>query len=292
MVFGFWGGWWMSGRAIKPISKITVAAEKIASGDLTERIDVSETESELGQLSRVLNDTFEKLEKSFEQQARFTADASHELRTPISVMLTQIQLARSKERSVEEYQRTLETCERAVERMRTLVNQMLQLARMDIGDQTLMLDNCDLARVANEALEFIEPIAVEKKARLTRSLQPVRMKADVMKLGQVLTNLLNNSLLHNVEGTEISLSVESRNGKAIIQVADNGIGIPEEALPHLFERFYRVDKARSRGKGSSGLGLAICRRIVEAHRGTIRAESPPGKGAVFTIELPLNPSSS
>jgi two-component system OmpR family sensor kinase len=287
VAIGLAGGWWLASRALRPIAAISHAAKNISGGDLSRRIDVPETESELGQLAGVLNQTFERLEKSFEQQVRFTADASHELRTPISVILTQTQLALSRERSPEEYRQTLETCERATERMRVLVNQLLELARADSGEDTLVRESCDLARIAREALEFIEPLAEKRKVTLQPSLESVRVKADVMKLGQVLINLLNNAIHHNREGIEVSLSVQRNGTHAIVRVADNGLGIPTQALPHLFDRFYRVDKSRSRGKGNSGLGLAISKAIVEAHGGTIHAQSEPGKGVEFIIQLPL-----
>ena len=287
IVIGFAGGWWLAGRAIRPIAEISSAAEKISGGDLSRRINVSETESELGKLAGVLNQTFDRLEKSFDQQARFTADASHELRTPISVILTQTQLALSRERSGEEYRQALETCERATERMRVLVNHLLELSRVDSGEDTLVREPCDLARIAREALEFIEPLAQKKKVKLHSSLESVRIKADVMKLGQVLINLLNNAIHHNQNEIEIYLSVERKGAHAILRVADNGADIPPDALPHLFDRFYRVDKSRSRGKGNSGLGLAISKAIVEAHGGTIRVESQLGKRTEFVIELPM-----
>ena len=290
VVVGLVGGWWVAGRALRPITDISATAEQISGGDLSQRIDIAETEGELGKLAAVLNETFDRLEESFERQLRFTADASHELRTPISVILTQIQLALSRERSPEEYKKTLATCERAAERLRTLVNQLLELARIDTGDQTLMLESCDLSRVLRESIEFIEPLAEKKHVKLVQNLEAVKLKGDVMKLGQVFINLLNNAIVHNEEGIEITVSLEKRQSVAIIRIADNGVGIPKDALPQLFDRFYRVDKARSRGKGSSGLGLAICKSIVEGHHGTIRAESEPGKGAQFIIELPTTTS--
>lgn len=280
-------GWWLANRALRPISQISRTAKKIAEGDLTKRIDVAETEGELGHLAKVLNNTFDRVEQSFEQQAQFSADASHELRTPLSVMLTQIQLALSRERTPEEYRQTLQTCERAAERMRTLVNQLLELARGDTGEVTVIHEECDLARVGREAIEFVEPLARTKNSKLKCSLEPVRARIDVMKIGQVLVNLLNNAIHHNEEGVEVKLSLKQNETHAIFRISDTGCGIPEHALPHLFDRFYRVDKARSRKKGSSGLGLAICKTIVEAHRGRISVKSKPGFGTQFTVELPL-----
>ncbi len=285
--FGLAGGWWVAGHTLHPISQISVAAEQIAGGDLSRRIDVRETESELGELAAVLNRTFERLEHAFEQQQRFTADASHELRTPIAVMLTQIQLACSRPRDAEYYRQTLETCGRAAERMRVLVNNLLELSRVDSGELELAQTECDLARIARDSLEFIGPLAKQKNAVLRDSLQSVTVRGDAARLGQVIINLLNNALQHNADGVEISLTVERNCDNAVLRVADNGVGIPAEALPQVFDRFYRADKSRSRATGGHGLGLAISKAIIEAHHGTIRAESQEGGGAAFISQLPL-----
>lgn len=292
IAFGLIGGWWVAGHALRPISQISEAAETIAEGNLSRRIDVGETESELGQLVSVLNHTFARLETAFEQQLRFTADASHELRTPISVMLTQIQLALSRPRDAEFYRQTLETCSRAAERMRVLVNSLLELARMDSGEFELSPENCDLARIARESVEFVTPLIREKNAVLRESLDSVPMRADTLRLGQIVVNLLSNAIQHNPEGTEISISVKRNIKHAILRVADNGGGILPEALPHIFDRFYRADKSRTRASGNNGLGLAISKGIVEAHGGTIRVQSEPGKGTEFVVELPLNSEDS
>ena len=287
IAIGLGVGWWVASRALKPIQEIDATARQIAEGNFSKRIKITNMESELGQLAAALNQSFDQVEKSFDQQVRFTADASHELRTPLSVILTQIQLALSRERSPEEYRATLETCERAAERMRTLVNQLLDLARIDTGDATIMWERCDLGRISHDALDLIQPLALKRGVKLTNSIESISTKADPMKLGQVLINLLNNALVHNAEGIELCLTVQRKGEKAVIRVADSGGGIPAEALPQLFERFYRVDKARSRKKGSSGLGLAICKAIVDAHRGTINVKSTGGQGTEFTVELPV-----
>ncbi len=288
VVLGLAGGWRLASRAIRPIREISAAADRIAGGNLSNRINVSETESELGQLAVVLNRTFERLEKAFEQQVRFTADASHELRTPISVILTQVQLAASRERSADYYRNTLAACERAAERMGSLVNSLLELARMDSGEFELAREECDLARVAREALELVTPLAQQRRATLKESIEPMVICGDAQRLGQVCINLLTNAIQHNPEGTEISLELKRNGAEAILRVADNGVGIPAEAMPHLFERFFRVDQSRSGSKGNSGLGLAISKAIVEAHGGSIRAERRAEGGTEFIIELPLS----
>jgi two-component system OmpR family sensor kinase len=295
LALGLAGGWWLADRAIRPIGAISATAEEIARGKLSRRVNVQETESELGHLAAVLNNTFDQLEKNFEQQRRFTADASHELRTPLAVMLNEIQLARSRERSPEYYQQALETCERAAERMRKLVNSLLELARADSGDLELSLVQCDLGSVAREAIEFVTPLARKRHVTLSDTTESIPLMADSQKISQVLINLLTNAIQHNPEGISVSLSLKREDDRAVFRVRDTGAGILPEALPHIFERFYRADKSRARAKdvkGGTGLGLAICQAIVKAHRGAIRARSAPGKGSKFTVELPLGQSQS
>jgi two-component system, OmpR family, sensor kinase len=284
---GLAGGWWLANGALRPIAQISTTAETIAGGKLSERIDVGETESELGALARTLNTTFDRLEQNFEQQVRFTADASHELRTPIAVLLAETQRALTRERPPEEYREALAVCERNATRMSALVNSLLELARFDSGEVALHTEVCDLARLARESLEFIAPLAAQKNVVLRDAFAPVTTRADALKLGQVLNNLLTNAIVHNRAGTTVTLSLARENGHAVLRVADDGVGIPGEALPRLFERFYRVDAARGRERGGSGLGLSITKAIVEAHGGSIAVESEAGKGTTFTVRIPI-----
>jgi heavy metal sensor kinase len=285
-VFGLAGGWWVAGHALRPIGEISATARQIAGGNRGKRIDIRETESELGQLAEVLNWTFDQQDIALEQQVRFTADASHELRTPVAVILTQVQVALAREREGQEYRETLKSCQRAAERMRTLVNSLLELARVDSGEFQLTVEECDLAAVAADSLELIAPLARERKAVLRPAIEAVRIKADAARIGQVIVNLLYNAIQHNRDGVEVDLEVSSQGTEAVVRVKDNGSGIAAEALPHVFERFYRGDKSRGGTKNGSGLGLAISQAIVQAHGGTIRAESEAGRGAVFTVNLP------
>jgi len=287
VIFGLTGGWWVAGHALRPIDEISAAARQIANGNRAKRIDIRETESELGQLAEVLNWAFDQQAGALEQQVRFTADASHELRTPVSVILTQAQLALSRERQGHEYRESLIICQRAAERMRGLVTSLLELARVDSGEFKLTLEECDLAAVAAESLELVTPLAFEKNAVLRSAVEPVKVKADATRLGQVFVNLLYNAMQHNANGVEINLSVRRQANEVLIRVADNGAGIPPEALPHVFERFYRADKSRTGSKNGSGLGLSISQAIVQAHGGAIRAENQAERGAVFIVSLPV-----
>lgn len=288
LALGLGGGWWLATRAIRPIEDISASAVKIAAGDLSQRINARDTESELGRLATVLNSTFARLEAAFAHQVRFTADASHELRTPISVILSQTQGALSRERSPEEYRDTLAACQRAAQRMRKLTESLLQLARLDAGEEPMKRERFDLGRVGRDAVELVRPLAAERGIEIVCELPMVECRGDAEQLEQVAVNLLSNAIHFNRDKGEIRVSTMSQNGTAWLVVRDTGEGIPAADLPHIFERFYRVDKSRSRVQGRTGLGLAICKAIVEAHSGELEASSQPGAGSTFTVKLPTS----
>jgi two-component system OmpR family sensor kinase len=288
---GLAGGWWLATRAIGPIQDISSTAERIARGDLSQRINAADAESELGRLAQVLNSTFARLEAAFAQQARFTSDASHELRTPVAVILSQTQTALSRERNPAEYRETLEACQRAAQRMRVLTESLLELARWDAGQQPLKGEPFDLSELARESVDLIRPLAAERNVALHCDLQPgVACAGDAARVAQLLTNLLSNAVQFNRQGGEVHVRVSVEGGMARCRVSDTGTGIPAAELPHLFERFYRVDPSRSGGAGHAGLGLSICRAIVQAHGGTIEVSSEPGRGSSFAVSLPLAPA--
>jgi heavy metal sensor kinase len=287
LLLGLAGGWWLASRAIRPIEDISATAVKIAGGDLTHRINAADTESELGRLATVLNSTFARLEAAFTQQARFTADASHELRTPVAVILNQTQSALMRDRSDAEYRETLEACQRAAQRMRALTESLLELARLDAGQATMKLEPCNLAPVAQESVELVRPLAHEAGVEVECQLARADCLGDAERIGQVVVNLLNNAIQFNRRGGGVRVSTKADDGAAVLEVTDTGTGIPAEDLPYIFERFYRVDKSRARTQGHAGLGLAICKAIVEAHSGSIAAASQPGAGSTFTVRLPL-----
>ena len=284
LLLGLAGGWWIASRAMRPIQDISATAVKISAGDLSQRISTAETESELGQLAGVLNATFSRLDTAFAQQQQFTSDAAHELRTPVSVLLTQTQGTLNRERSAPEYRETLEACQRAAQRMRRLIESLLALARLDAGQETMKRLNFDFSRTVTDCAESLQPLADERTVKIHCDLATTQCVGDSERLGQVVTNLLTNAIQNNQPGGEVRVTLEVRDGVTSLAVADNGAGILPADLPRVFERFYRADQSRS--TGGSGLGLSISKAIVEAHGGTIEVASEVGKGATFTVRLP------
>ena len=283
---GLLGGWWASTRALRPIHDISGTASKISTGDLSQRIPVADTENELGQLAQVLNTTFAKLESAFRQQARFTSDAAHELRTPVSVMLTQTQAVLTRDRSPEEYRETLEACQRAAQRMRRLTESLLELARLDAGQEAIKHEHFDLSQTAAECIEMVEPLAVKKGVTLQPSLPVTRSLGDAERTAQVITNLLTNAIHYNKKGGTVCVRTAADDGFSRVAVADSGQGIAAEDLPHIFERFWRADKSRTGSEGRTGLGLSIAKTIMEAQGGRLEVESKLGEGSTFTAILP------
>ena len=284
LLLGLLGGWWLASRAIRPIADISSAAVKISAGDLSQRINISETESELGRLASVLNSTFARLDAAFAQQQQFTSDAAHELRTPVSVMLTQTQTILNRERSAADYRETVEACQRAAQRMRRLIESLLELARLDAGQQQMKRMRFDLAQTARDCVTLIQPLADERHVKVFCNVPPLNCLGDPERLSQVITNLLTNAIAYNKDNGEVRVSGEVKNGTTILTVRDTGVGISSADLPHVFDRFYRVD--RSRTSGNTGLGLAISKAIVEAHGGTIEVSSQLDVGTSFMVRLP------
>ncbi|MES1241925.1 MAG: ATP-binding protein [Acidobacteriota bacterium] len=286
LLLGLAGGWLLVDRALRPIAAMSATAEAVSGSNLSQRIDVEETESELGPLARVLNRMLDRLEAAFEQQKSFTADASHELRTPLAVICSQAELALSRPRTGEEYRQALATCSKAAQRMRSLVDDLLTLARADAGMLALQPAPFDVRACVEECAEMIRPLAGERGVALGLDLEPVTWTGDRQRLAQVATNLLSNAIRYNRDDGRVDVRLAMEGSEMVLSVSDTGVGVAEEERELLFKRFHRVDKARSRDLGGSGLGLAICRSLVEAHGGTIGCESRPGVGSTFTVRLP------
>jgi len=285
LAFGLGGGWWLTTRAIRPVEEMSAAASRISAGNLSERITGANADNELGRLAGVLNSTFARLEAAFAQQRQFTADASHELRTPLAVIISEAQTTLARERSSREYRETVEACLDTAQQMRRLTESLLELARLDASQEQIQREHLDLSENMRACVERIRPLAQKRGVKIHCDLAPAQVYGDADGLGQVITNLLTNAIHYNKPNGEIRVSTRSENGSAIVTIADTGQGMAAEDLPHIFERFYRADKSRSRAAGRSGLGLAISKAVVDAHDGTIEVTSQPGAGTTFTVRL-------
>jgi len=285
LIFGLIVGGWLVSRALRPVENISAAAVKISAGDLSQRINVAEAESELGQLAAVLNSTFARLESAFAQQKQFASDAAHELRTPVSVILTQTQTVLNRERDAASYKQTVEACQRAAQRMRKLIESLLALARFDAGQEVLKRQRFDFSRTIADCAELVKPLAAERSVKILFELEPMEIIGDSERLAQAVTNLLTNAVQYNVPDGEVRVKLQASGGLAVLTVADTGQGIAAADLSRVFERFYRGDQSRT-GAGNAGLGLAICKVIVEAHGGTIEVSSQENAGTIFTVRLP------
>jgi signal transduction histidine kinase len=228
------------------------------------------------------------LETVFAQQQQFTSDAAHELRTPVSVILTQVQSTLNKERSPAEYRETLEACQRAAQRMKRLIESLLELARFDAGQEQLQRVSFDLAAKTRDCADLVQPLAAERRVKIVLELSETSCIGDPERLNQVIVNLLTNAVTYNKPDGEVRVTTALRDGSAVLSVADTGVGIAPEAAPHVFTRFYRADKSRAGSSGNAGLGLAICKSIVTAHGGTLDFTSEPGRGTTFTVRLPVH----
>jgi heavy metal sensor kinase len=289
LALGLGGAWIIIARALRPVQRISGAAAKIAAGDLSQRIGVAETDSELGQLAAVLNSTFGRLEAAFERQKQFTADAAHELRTPVAVLLVHAQNGLASGCASEEHREAFEACQRAAQRMKVLIGALLELARLDAGQDESKRTRFDLAQTVRQAIELIQPLADERQVKIVAELPALEVFGNAEQLAQVAANLLTNAVQYNHPQGEVRLKLERRDHTAVLTVSDTGVGISADDLPRIFERFYRADKSRSSAAGL-GLGLAISKAIVEAHGGTIEVASQEEAGSTFMLRLPLQPA--
>ena len=281
------GGWFMANRALAPIARISRTAKAMSEGDLSARIAIDRTETELGQVALALNHTFDRLQDSLDRQRRFTADASHELRTPLSVLCLEVEWALARERGPAEYRETLDTCWRAAERMRAVVEGLLTLARADAGDLMVSRVPVSLDQVAHEVVAQLRPLARKRRLEVTVSGDTAEVSGDPNLLREVVTNLVSNAIHYNRDDGRVDLAAWKEELSACLLVTDTGIGIASDDLPRVFERFFRADKARAREAGGAGLGLAVSRWIVEHHGGQITCTSEVGRGTSFLVRLPL-----
>ncbi len=282
------GGVLLAGRVLSPIDHLTGLAERISAEDLSRRLNLDLPDDELGRLARTFDAMIARLDDAFRRQRRFTADASHELRTPLTAIKGQAEVALQRDRSPEAYRQTIGAINEEADRLIRLTGSLLSLARADAGQIALSLDNVDVGDIVNSAAEHARPGAAAKNLQLL--IEPgsqTTIAADQDLLIQLLLNLLDNAIKYTPDGGRVTVSWELHDDAVSLSVRDTGAGIAPEDIPHIFDRFYRADKARSRAAGGAGLGLSISRWIAEAHGGSISVQSEPEQGATFTVRLPL-----
>lgn len=282
------GGYWIAARALSPVLTMIAAADAIHSNDLAARLQVPEAKDELQRLAITLNRMLERLQAGMERITRFTADASHELRTPIALLRTRAEVLLRRQRTNDEYRNGLQTSLRELERTSVLLEQMLLLARADAGAETLHFTKGSLNQVLTTTAESLQTLAQVKNLSWSIVLPPdsVDVNGDAAALHRLFIILIDNAIKYTPEGGSVTIRLRATDEQAIAEITDTGIGINSADLPHVFDRFYRADQARSRANGGAGLGLSIGLWIVQKHGGTITAESTPSVGSEFRVVLP------
>lgn len=287
------GGWFLAGRALRPVETITSAAQRIAAGDLTQRLSVPRSSDEVGQLAATFNDMIARLEASFRQVRQFTTDASHELRTPLTVLKGETELALRRPRSAEDYKLVLESGLEEIDRMTRIVDELLFLSRADLGEVKMETIPVRLDALAEDIQRQATLLGQEQDVQVTLgTVTPATVQGDELRLRELLLNLVDNAIKYSRSSGKVEISLVSEGNTARLSVLDHGIGIPPEAQARIFDRFYRADNARAHAKKGTGLGLSICKWIAEAHHGRIEVQSTVGEGSQFTVVLPLAPASA
>lgn len=282
-------GYWLSHKALAPVDALARTARTISGHNLSSRLEQLHTGDELQRLSDTLNEMLARIESAFLRITEFTADASHELRTPIALIHTEAELALRRSRNESEYREALQQILQQAERTGKLIEELLAIARADSGREALHVRPIDLLAVVRESAARWSQVAALRNLQFQEQLngQPLRIVGDENTLRRLIDILLDNAFKYTPPPGRVILRAEEKDGCAVVSVEDTGIGIASEDQEKIFERFYRVDKARSRELGGSGLGLAIARWIALSHHGGIAVESTVGHGSVFRIELPM-----
>lgn len=282
------GGFVLVKRALLPVDRISASAQRISSQNLSERLPVAQTGDELERLSIALNHMIERLDSAFLYSRRFVADASHELRTPLTVLHGELETLVQQPQFTSEWRERVGSALEEVDRLSHIVEGLFAISRLDAGEAAAEWVALDLAQLATATADQMSLLAEDKEIKLTcEALMGVWVEGDRARLKQVVVNLLDNAIKYTTPGGAIDLKVARQDGKAVLEVSDTGIGIPPEALPRVFERFFRVDDARSRDQGGAGLGLSIVKSICTAHRGCVEVSSESGRGSRFRVELPI-----
>lgn len=282
------GGLFLADRALRPIDHITRTAQAISASDLSRRMDYRGPADEVGRLANTFDRMLDRLQRAFAQERRFTADAAHELRTPLTVLKGRIGVVLSRPRPRVEYERTLRDLEREVDRLIRLSTDLLFLARIDQGRLSWQPEVLNLSELLTATIEQMQPLAEEKGLVLETVISPdLSAYGDADHLIRLFLNLLDNAIKYTPAGGRVTVEAERDGASMCIAVRDTGPGIPPGDIPHLFERFYRVETDRSRETGGAGLGLAIAYEIVRQLGGHIDVHSGPGRGTVFMVHLPV-----
>ena len=279
------GGMFLTGRALQPVRAATEAAEKIEASDLSQRLPIS-GKDEFARLATTFNGMLERLEAAFDRQRRFVADASHEIKTPLTVIKANTSLALADPKIPADVRETLWEIDQATDRTTRIVQDMLLLARSDAEQLTIKKESVPIASLLREVAAEAPRLREDAAKVIVAAPDDLILSVDPHHLRRLLTNLLDNALRHTPASGTVTLSASGVNGVPTLSVVDTGEGIPTEHLPHLGERFYRVDASRVRSAGSTGLGLAIGRAIAEAHGGTLTVESSFGIGTTVEVSLP------
>jgi len=285
------GGYFLARKSLAPIASMSSQTQRISAENLSARLDVTNSRDELGRLATTINDLLARLENSFKEQQRFIADASHELRTPLAVLRGETEVALGKTRTVDEYQQSLTLIQDEAERLSRIVEDLFILARQPINTRAaLNKERVSLNDAVRDCARAAQVLALQKgvKLKLEKDSPSIALNGDQEMIRRMILNLLDNAVKYTPAGGEISLALARQNGNAEIVVRDTGIGIPASAQPRVFDRFYRVDKARARAMGGAGLGLSIAQWIAEVHGGAISVTSTPGEGTTFTVLLSLH----
>ena len=299
------GGQFLAHKALKPVDNITQTARMITSRNLNQRIQPPKVKDEISRLIETFNEMISRLDQSFRQIKQFTTDASHELKTPLTILKGEVEVTLRKKRIAQEYEQTLKSNLEEINRMSKIVDDLLLLSRADIGEIRLKKEDINLTEILKELVAQVNILAQPKNINIETSNhhEDIHIFGDVLRIRELFLNLIENGIKYTEEGGAVNITLEkdtllldhkqsSLAGEEQVKfvkviVSDTGIGIAEEDQERIFDRFFRVDKARSREQGGSGLGLSICKWIVDAHQGEIRVESDVGKGSSFIVKLPL-----
>ena len=282
------GGWFLADRALRPVEAITQAAQRIAAGDLTQRLAVSSSSDEIGRLAATFNDMIARLEASFRQVRQFSADASHELRTPLTVIKGETELALRRPRPAEDYRLVLESTLEEIDRMTRIVDELLFLSRADLGEVAIESLPVRLDALVEDIQRQAAVLGQEHGVQVTvGTVEPAVVLGDELRLRELLLNLVDNAVKYSRPGGKVEIALVREGATARLSVTDQGIGMAPEEQGRIFDRFYRTDAARAHFKKGTGLGLSICKWIAEAHHGRIEVQSQVGEGSRFTVVLPV-----